>query len=392
MRTFVIALIFAASAFAQLPGGGGALPPASSGGSSLSLTATLPVVITPSPCTTAGCVVSAPTAAIGPGSSTANHLAEFSGTDGVTLIDGGASYQTQAKALATGILKNTTSIGVPSIATSADIIATFSGTCNSSTVLTGAGTCATVSSAFSAITSGTNTVAAMVVGTGASIGVTGAGTIAATSVSGFTAGAATLTGPAVNGVAVGGGDALTTSTWIPWVTSAGLLTANADFTFTDSGNYTLSLGPSSNGNAGVSYRSGRAFAGLYSDLYIVGLSSGRSMQVEVGLVNNTPGTNSSIALSVGNLGAVSVGKNNRASDANINNTFNVTDGTATTGATRMVIGLGAADSTSTVTQTNGGTTKAAGYQSSDGTAGITGTTCVAATMQVKNGLVVAGCS
>ncbi len=38
------------------------------------------------------------------------------------------------------------------------------------------------------------------------------------------------------------------------------------------------------------------------------------------------------------------------------------------------------------------TIKAAGYQSSDGTAGITGTTCVAATMQVKNGLVVAGCS
>jgi hypothetical protein len=39
--------------------------------------------------TTTG-TISCPTCAIGPGSSTANHLAKFSGTDGVTLADGGA--------------------------------------------------------------------------------------------------------------------------------------------------------------------------------------------------------------------------------------------------------------------------------------------------------------
>ena len=39
--------------------------------------------------TTSG-TISCPTCAIGPGSSTANHLAKFSGTDGLTLADGGA--------------------------------------------------------------------------------------------------------------------------------------------------------------------------------------------------------------------------------------------------------------------------------------------------------------
>ncbi len=88
-------------------------------------------------------------------------------------------------ALVTGLVKSTTATGVATIATSADIIADFSGTCNSTTVLAGDGTCATVSSAFSAITSGTNTAAAMLVGAGASLGTTSTGTIAATSVTGL---------------------------------------------------------------------------------------------------------------------------------------------------------------------------------------------------------------
>lgn len=46
--------------------------------------------------------------------------------------------------LATGILKNTTATGVPSIATSGDITGLFSGTCTSATVLSGAGTCTQV--------------------------------------------------------------------------------------------------------------------------------------------------------------------------------------------------------------------------------------------------------
>jgi len=50
--------------------------------------------------------------------------------------------------------------------------------------------------AFSALTSGTNTTMSGVIGTGASLSTTGSGTIAATSVTGFTPGAGTLTGPA----------------------------------------------------------------------------------------------------------------------------------------------------------------------------------------------------
>lgn len=100
--------------------------------------------------------------------------------------------------LATGILKNTTATGVPSIAAAADVISLWSGTCSSSTVLAGNGTCVAFSSAFSAIASGTNTSAAMVIGTGGSLTTSGSGTI---TVPGFTAGAGTLTGPATSGTA-----------------------------------------------------------------------------------------------------------------------------------------------------------------------------------------------
>lgn len=49
---------------------------------------------------------------------------------------------TSLAALSTGILKNTTTTGVPSIATSADVIADWTGTCSSGTFLRGDGTCA----------------------------------------------------------------------------------------------------------------------------------------------------------------------------------------------------------------------------------------------------------
>lgn len=67
-------------------------------------------------------------------------------------------------------------------------------------------------------------------------------------------------------------------------------------------------------------------------------------------------------------------------------TLDVYDRGATTGATRLNVILGAADSSSTVTVTNQGTLKSAGYQSSDGSAGVTVTTCTS----FKNGLCVAG--
>lgn len=56
-------------------------------GSVSSITTTTPIA--GGPITTTG-AISCPTCAIGPGTSTANHLAKFSGTDGVTLADGGA--------------------------------------------------------------------------------------------------------------------------------------------------------------------------------------------------------------------------------------------------------------------------------------------------------------
>ncbi len=88
-------------------------------------------------------------------------------------------------ALATGIVKSTTATGIASIATSADTILQWSGTCDSTSVLGADAICKVISSAFSGITSGTNTTAAMLVGAGASLATTSTGTIAATSVTGL---------------------------------------------------------------------------------------------------------------------------------------------------------------------------------------------------------------
>jgi hypothetical protein len=52
---------------------------------------------------------------------------------------------TSLAGLATGILKNTTSTGVPSIAAAADVYGLFSGTCSSTTYLSGSGACSTPS-------------------------------------------------------------------------------------------------------------------------------------------------------------------------------------------------------------------------------------------------------
>jgi hypothetical protein len=78
-------------------------PPGSSSGGGGSGTVTS--VATSSPIaggtiTTSG-TVSCPTCAIGPGSSTAHHIAKFSGTDGVTLEDGGAATSGTVTSVAT---------------------------------------------------------------------------------------------------------------------------------------------------------------------------------------------------------------------------------------------------------------------------------------------------
>src|SRR4029077_16983299 len=73
-------------------------PSAAGTGTVTSLATTSPV--TGGPITTTG-IIACPTCAIGPGSSTTNHLAKFSGTDGVTLADGGPTPAGTGTAIAT---------------------------------------------------------------------------------------------------------------------------------------------------------------------------------------------------------------------------------------------------------------------------------------------------
>lgn len=108
-------------------------------------------------------------------------------TAGGTINAGLLNGQALAS-LATGLLKNTTTTGVPSIALSADVIALFSG-CSGVLYLGADGACHTIGSgtpSFSAITSGTNTTANMVCGTGCNINFTGTGIINVNQVNGAT--------------------------------------------------------------------------------------------------------------------------------------------------------------------------------------------------------------
>jgi len=79
----VVVTIQGSTASARLNGGGGG------GGSGTVTNVATSSPLSGGPITTTGTIACA-TCAIGPGSSTANHIAEFSGTDGVTLKDGGA--------------------------------------------------------------------------------------------------------------------------------------------------------------------------------------------------------------------------------------------------------------------------------------------------------------
>jgi len=134
---------------AQQSGGGGGA------GGGTTYTGTSPIVVT-------GSVISCPTC----GTSTANvstsgtitpgQIAIWASTTSIKSLavsgDGTLSSSavltvkgingTLLSGLSTGILKNTTTSGVPSIAASADVIALFSGTCSVSTYLRGDGACA----------------------------------------------------------------------------------------------------------------------------------------------------------------------------------------------------------------------------------------------------------
>jgi hypothetical protein len=82
------------------------------------------------------------------------HTGDMTNTAGSLATTVKGINGTLLSGLATGIVKNTTSTGVPSIATSSDIIADFSGTCSSSTWLNGAGACTTPSGGGNVSTSG----------------------------------------------------------------------------------------------------------------------------------------------------------------------------------------------------------------------------------------------
>jgi hypothetical protein len=78
------------------------------------------------------------------GSASAMTAAELSGdatTSGSNAVTVAKLNGTSLAGLGTGILKNTTGTGVPSIAASADVIALWSGSCSATTALLGSGAC-----------------------------------------------------------------------------------------------------------------------------------------------------------------------------------------------------------------------------------------------------------
>lgn len=82
---------------------------------------------------------------------------DVTSTSGTVATTVGKINGTALSGLATGLLKNTTTTGVPSIATSADVIADWSGTCSASTFLRGDGSCQTPAGGGNVSNSGTPT-------------------------------------------------------------------------------------------------------------------------------------------------------------------------------------------------------------------------------------------
>jgi hypothetical protein len=191
-----------------------------------------------------------------------------------------------------------------------------------------------------------------------------------------------------------GGENITTVNCIPFATSTvARLNCTSGFTFNNSG---VAAMTNAAGNLFSLINSGGT---TQTNSFEWQTSTGRTWLIGTGNPSNTStgfawaeytaGVFQSIPFYLKKGGTTCIGKNNFECTTS---TASFKDATTTTGSTNVIVQLGAADSATTPTITNAGTTKSAGYQSSDGTAGITGTVCVAATMQVKNGLIVAGCS
>ncbi len=190
-----------------------------------------------------------------------------------------------------------------------------------------------------------------------------------------------------------GGENITTQNCIPFATSTvARLNCTAGFTWNNSGSVILTNSASpiiTVQNSGATQAANFEFKNATGRQWLFGTGVPSTSNTGLAYTNYTDGVFNWVQFYLKKDGSTCVGKGNSECSAS---TASFKDATASTGATRVLIQLGAADSAATVTETNSGTTKAGGYQSSDGTAGITGTVCVAATMQVKNGLVIAGCS
>ena len=105
--------------------------------------------------------------ATGGGSGTFNALtgdAVSTATGGATTVKGINGHLLSG--LGTGILKNTTATGVPSIAASLDVIALWSGSCSSTTFLRGDGACITPAGSGNVTAGGTLTNTQLVIGQG----------------------------------------------------------------------------------------------------------------------------------------------------------------------------------------------------------------------------------
>lgn len=207
---------------------------------------------------------------------------------------------------------------------------------------------------------------------------------------------------ALGSTPVYGGNNLTTAAAVPYVSSSGIVTQDASNFLWDGTNHTLLLGTTTGGASGTAMLMGnnlaisaktsggtlkRIFLATSSNNVFLGDIDGGMVGVSLfgaGIIKFQACNNATV-----HGAAIGIG----VSSSDCDGTVNIADKTASTGATRVNVKLGAADSATTPTIINAGTMKAAGYQSSDGTAGAT-TTCTIVgltSITVKNGLIT-GCS
>ncbi len=193
-----------------------------------------------------------------------------------------------------------------------------------------------------------------------------------------------------------GGENITTQFCIPFATSTiARLNCTANFTNNDSGIVTLhnSAAPDyvlDNNSAGAVRTAWVEYQKQGAREWLVGPGLPNTSSTAYSIAEYTAGSFQGIPFSLKKGGPVCLGRDNNACSTS---TVSMKDATASTGATRILVELGAADVSSTVTFTNNGTTKSQGYQAMDGTPGMTSAQTIAfcTTANFKNGLFV-GCT